>query len=238
MPPFARAVELRQGDAGDVDRLAEEPRLLEAVLARGRVDDEQRLVRRALEPLRDHAAHLRELLHQVRLRVQPAGRVDDHDVAAARLGGRDRVERDRGRVAAALGADEVRARALGPDLELLLGRRAERVRGGEDDRAPVLARGGCASLPIVVVLPVPLTPTTRMTAGRALEREPRLPGRRDELRDDLLERRSGAPRASPAALLEPPDDLGRRRHAARRRAISASSSRSHDSSSAGSKTRA
>ena len=45
-----RAVELRQRDAGDADRLGEEPRLLHPVLPGRRVDDEQRLVRRALEP--------------------------------------------------------------------------------------------------------------------------------------------------------------------------------------------
>ena len=77
-----RAVQLRQRDAGHADRVAEESRLLQAVLAGGRVDDQQGLVRRARQALLDHAAHLGELLHQVRLRVQSAGRVDDHDVAA------------------------------------------------------------------------------------------------------------------------------------------------------------
>ena len=43
------AVELRQRDAGDAGGLAEERRLLQAVLPRRRVDDEQRLVRRAVE---------------------------------------------------------------------------------------------------------------------------------------------------------------------------------------------
>src|ERR687887_1909402 len=134
------AVELRQGDAGHAGRLAEEPRLLEAVLACRRVDHEQRLVRRALEPPGDHAAHLRELVHQVRLRVQAAGRVDDHDVAAVRLRDVDRFVRDRGGVGAALRADEVGAGAVGPDLELLLSRGAEGVRRADDDRAAVLGQ--------------------------------------------------------------------------------------------------
>ncbi len=88
-----RAVELRQRDAGHADGVVEEPRLLQPVLAGRRVDDEQHLVRRALAPPGDHAPHLRELVHQVRLRVQPAGRVDDHDVRV----GADRVVGDRGR---------------------------------------------------------------------------------------------------------------------------------------------
>ena len=49
------------------------------------------------QPLRDHAAHLGELLHQVLLRVQAARRVDDHDAAPARDAGADRVERHGGR---------------------------------------------------------------------------------------------------------------------------------------------
>src|SRR5207247_963447 len=79
-----RAVQLRQSDAGYVDRLAEQACLLEAVLTRGRVDDEQRLVRATLDPAGDHAADLGELLHQIRLRVQTARGVDDHDVTATR----------------------------------------------------------------------------------------------------------------------------------------------------------
>jgi hypothetical protein len=75
-----------------------------------------------------------------------------------------RVVGDGGGIAAALGADEVRARPLRPDLELLLRRGAVRVGGGDDDRAAVLA-SLAASFPIVVVFPVPLTPTTRITAG-------------------------------------------------------------------------
>src|SRR6185503_13071839 len=41
-PALGRAVELGQGDSAHLDRLAEEPRLLKAVLPGGRVDDEQR----------------------------------------------------------------------------------------------------------------------------------------------------------------------------------------------------
>ena len=66
-----------------------------------------------------------------------------------------------------------------------------------------------ASLPIVVVLPVPLTPTTRMTLGLLLDMEdPRLA----EQRLDLLGER-GAELAEVGPRLEPPDELGGRRHA-------------------------
>jgi len=83
----------------------------------------------------DHAPHLGQLLHQVRLRVQAAGRIHDDDVAPAGLRRRDRVEGHGGRVGATLRAHEVGARALGPDLELLFGGGAKRVRGGQHDRA-------------------------------------------------------------------------------------------------------
>src|SRR6266571_3019350 len=67
---FCAAVELRQRHARDADGLAEEARLLQSVLSGGRVDDEQRFVRRAFELAFDHTAHLRQLLHQVRLSVE------------------------------------------------------------------------------------------------------------------------------------------------------------------------
>src|SRR5205085_7529169 len=132
-------VELRRRDAGDADGAAEQARLLDAVLPRGRVDDEQRLMRRTVELLGDHPTHLRQLLHQVRLRVQASRGVDDDDVTAAVGRELDRVVGDGGRIAAALAADEVRSGAIGPDLELLLSGGAERVGRAEDDRATVLS---------------------------------------------------------------------------------------------------
>ena len=135
-----RAVELRQRDAADLDCLAEELRLADAVLPGGRVDDEQRLVWRAFEPVLDDTSDLRQLFHQVHLRVQAAGGVDDDDVPAARRSGFDGVVGDRRRVSSALRADEIGLRPAGPDLELLLGRRAERVRGRDDHRAAVFVQ--------------------------------------------------------------------------------------------------
>ena len=79
-------------------------------------------------------ADLGELVHQVRLRVEPAGRVGDEDVDAARGGRVDGVEDDRGRVGAGGVGDDRHVRPVGPDLELFDGGRAERVRRGEQDR--------------------------------------------------------------------------------------------------------
>ena len=91
----------------------------------------------SIAPL-DHAPHLLELGHEVRLRMEPAGGVDDRHVASSSPSRLDRIECDRRGISTARRADEVRAGALGPDLELLLGGCAKRVRRADEHRAPVL----------------------------------------------------------------------------------------------------
>ena len=73
-------------------------------------------MRRAFYAPGEDAPYLRELFHQVGLRVEAAGGVDHDDVAAAGDGGLHRVVGDRGRIRAVLGAYEVRPRPLRPDL--------------------------------------------------------------------------------------------------------------------------
>src|SRR5439155_1719917 len=94
------AVELRQRDAGEADRLVEHARLGEAVLARRRVEDHERLVWTAGELPLDHALELRQLFHQVRLCVQAPGRVDDQRIRPAGGRGLHGVEHDRRRIRA------------------------------------------------------------------------------------------------------------------------------------------
>src|SRR3954466_554966 len=62
---LGRAVELGQHDAVDWDRLGEQLGLAHAVLAGGRVDRQQRLVRRVGHLLADDAADLRQLVHEL-----------------------------------------------------------------------------------------------------------------------------------------------------------------------------
>ena len=64
------------------------------------------------------ALHFFELVHQVQLRGQAPGGVDQHHVFFARLAGADRVIGHRGRVTAFL-ADDFYGVALGPDRQLL-----------------------------------------------------------------------------------------------------------------------
>ena len=109
MPPLARAVELGEHHAGDVDRLGELPGLREPVLPGGRVEDEQHLLERARRAV-DDAPELLELGHEVGLGVETAGGVDEHEVGVAARGRAHRVVDDRAGVGALLAAHDARRR--------------------------------------------------------------------------------------------------------------------------------
>ena len=72
--------------------------------------------------------------------MQAARGVHDDDVPFARACQLDRVIGHSGGIGAALAADEIGSGAVGPNLELLLGGRAESVSCAENHRAPVLAQ--------------------------------------------------------------------------------------------------
>jgi len=69
--------------------------------------------------LLDHPDDLEELVHKALLVLQPAGGVDQHHVIGLGPGLLDRVEGQPGGVGARRTAHKVRARSLGPDLQLL-----------------------------------------------------------------------------------------------------------------------
>ena len=214
MPPFARAVELRQRDAGDVDGLSRR-----AAPAGGRSGPWSRRRRAASRAARPRAA---ARSRGAPSRAPPSG---SSACGAGRPCPRSRRRLPRASAASiaskataagsasALRADEVRLRPSRPDLELLLRRRAERVRGR---RGGPSGRDSCrrlASLPIVVVLPVPFTPTTRITAGVAPSASVLSPcgaarsaTTSSSAGDEVVLRRG-------PALLQAPDDLDRGRHA-------------------------
>ena len=133
MPPLAVPSSLVRDDAGDAGGLSEEASLGEAVLAGGRVHDEQRLVGRAGDEPFSGAAHLVELFHEVGLGVEAAGGVDEENACGAGFGGGAGVVERGGGIAALAGLDDLDAGALGPDLKLLDGGGAGRYprrRGG------------------------------------------------------------------------------------------------------------
>ena len=107
-------IELREHDAGDTGDAGELARLLDAVLTDRGVEHEQHLVRRALGGACRDAANLVELVHQVDAVVQAAGGIDEDRIASARFAGLNRVEHDRRRIGAVLGADDIDVGALRP----------------------------------------------------------------------------------------------------------------------------
>ena len=93
--------------------------------------------------------------------------------------------------------------ALAPDRELLARGRAERVAGGEQHRQALLLAATCASLPIDVVLPAPLTPASMITNGRAAPIDQRLLERREEVDQRACEQRRADRRRRPRASSAP-----------------------------------
>ena len=79
----------------------------------------------------------------------------------------ERLIGDAGRIGADLLGDHLGADASAPHLQLVDGRGAEGVGGGEHHAEPPRMKR-CAILAAVVVLPVPFTPTSRITWGCAL----------------------------------------------------------------------
>ena len=76
-PALGGAVELGDDQAGQRHRFVERPRLVQGVHTDGGVDDEQRLVRCAVDFLADYPMQFLEFAHQVVLGVQAAGSVDE-----------------------------------------------------------------------------------------------------------------------------------------------------------------
>ena len=97
--------------------------------------------------------------------------------------GLDRVERDRGRVGALRSERIVGTPTRSPHVSSWSAAAARKVSAAPSTTSLSSATSTRASLPTVVVLPVPLTPTTRMTAGRPSMRDEAIravhrPGRR------------------------------------------------------------
>ena len=111
------------------------------------------------------AAQLLELVHQAGVRVQAAGGIADHDVEALVDAALDRVEDDRRRIAAGLAPDDRDVRRACPTPRAARWRRRGTCRRRRAGPSCPRRRSCLASLPIVVVLPTPLTPRTSRTNG-------------------------------------------------------------------------
>ena len=125
------------------------------------------LVRRARARLADDAADLLQLLHQIRLRVQAARGVGDHDVEPFGRRALDALEDHRRRIGALLAAHDRRAERASPRPPAARSRRRGTCRRRPAAPSCPSPASWAASLPMVVVLPLPLTPMTRRTNGFA-----------------------------------------------------------------------
>ena len=96
-------------------------------------------MRRAGNHFAHDVADFRQLVHQAHLVVQASGGVDQHHVGSVGLGRGERVESHRCGVGTHLLTDHRRPGAVGPHLQLVDGRRAERVRRADPDLPARLA---------------------------------------------------------------------------------------------------
>ena len=97
--------------------------------------------------------------------MQAAGGVDDDDVGAPRHAGIEGVEDDRRWIGTGRMGDDRHGRAARPRSRAARWPQRGRCRPRPAGRAGRWTLKRAASLAMVVVLPVPLTPTTRITAG-------------------------------------------------------------------------
>ena len=126
-PAARRAVELGHHQAGNARYLAENLHLAERILADRRIEHEQHRVRRGRLDLAHDAHHLLQFAHQFGAVLQTAGRIDEHNLNALRLGRGDRIERKPGGIGARLARHHLRACAFAPDLQLIDRGRAEGI---------------------------------------------------------------------------------------------------------------
>ena len=166
MPPSCRAVELGHDEARNPRFILEHFHLVKRILPGGCIEHQQYLMRRAS----DQSCAARESSFPARPSAPACSAGGRRYRSATR---RCRFARAAFRASKASPAasapdptrDHLGTRALAPDLELVDGRGPEGIAGRQCDLLCPAAPSGWASLPMVVVLPVPLTPTTRMTCG-------------------------------------------------------------------------
>ena len=119
---------------------------------------------------RDRAAHFFDFVHQRRLRVEAARRVDEEKVGPALARRGRRVECDGGGVGSLFSFDDACADSRLPHTSSCWTAAARNVSPAASTTRRPVAMWRVASLPMVVVLPTPFTPTMRTTVGCAERR--------------------------------------------------------------------
>ena len=123
---LSRAVELSHDNTVQAQRLVKLERLVQTVLARRGVDHKHDRNRHGTGghiggTLTGHIDHLGKLAHELGARVQTAGGIDEHQVAAALIGLVEHVIAHARRIGAAVTLDNRYAGTLPPHIELLDG---------------------------------------------------------------------------------------------------------------------
>lgn len=127
------SVNLGQHNAGTFYRFGKLERLADAVLSGRGVEDQQYFVRGFGDLLADRVLDLGELGHEVLLRLQAAGGIDDGDVHAILDGIFDGTIGNARGVAVRLAGDDGDAEAVAPDRELLDGSGSKGIPCPKDD---------------------------------------------------------------------------------------------------------
>ena len=138
--PFGRPVEFGQDDAGAVDSFGELAGLTNAVLPGGGVKHQQHLMRRGRNLFAYRVLNLRQLCHQIALRLESACRIDNADIGLLFDGLLDSTVRDRSGMGALLPGDDVDSKSLRPDCQLLNRGGAKCIAGAKDDAVAFVRR--------------------------------------------------------------------------------------------------
>src|SRR5581483_11173646 len=160
------AVELGHDQARDARDLLENLDLRQRILSHGGVEHEEHRMRRGGVHFLYHPHDFFQLVHQRRLVLQAPRGVYEQNVGALLLRGSQRLESEACRIGPRLARHHRSACALAPDLELI-DAAARKVSPDASITLRPSAPKRAASLPMVAVLPEPLTPATRMTKGLA-----------------------------------------------------------------------
>ena len=134
---FGGAIELGDDQAGELADLVEFAGLVDGVLTRGTVEDEQHFVRSTGQASIHHPMYLGQFLHEVVLGMETTGGVDEEIGGVAGERGRDGIVGDGGGIGLIGTGDDGNVEALPPEFELFDGGGAKGVAGGEH-RDPAL----------------------------------------------------------------------------------------------------
>ena len=115
---LGRAVEFREHDARTVYRLGKLDRLADAVLARRGIQNQDHLMRRGGHLLTNGLLDLRQLGHQIFLRLQSACRIDDAHFRAVFESLLDRAVRDACRMASRRTGHDRHAQPFAPNRQV------------------------------------------------------------------------------------------------------------------------